>query len=100
MSAGGLQQRGYRLAFSPGGFVWHYRRNTVRAYLKQQTGYGEAEPCLNAVTRKTSIGSAAQSGTAASIPRRASASRRSVPIIYHGLFGTGFSRAFIRRLRA
>jgi GT2 family glycosyltransferase len=41
-----LQQRGYRLAFSAGGFVWHYRRSTVRAYLRQQRGYGEAEALL------------------------------------------------------
>ena len=41
-----LQQRGYRIGFNPAGFVWHYRRSTVRAYLKQQRGYGEAEAIL------------------------------------------------------
>ena len=41
-----LQERGYRLGFTPGGFVWHYRRATVRAYLRQQAGYGEAEALL------------------------------------------------------
>jgi GT2 family glycosyltransferase len=25
-----LQQNGYRLGFSPAGFVWHYRRATAR----------------------------------------------------------------------
>ena len=24
-----LQQRGYKIGFSPAGFVWHYRRSTV-----------------------------------------------------------------------
>ena len=41
-----LQQAGYRLGFSPAAFVWHYRRSTVRDYLKQQRGYGEAEALL------------------------------------------------------
>ena len=41
-----LQQQGYELGFSPGGFVWHYRRATARDYLKQQQGYGEAEALL------------------------------------------------------
>lgn len=41
-----LQQAGYKLGFSPSGFVWHYRRCSVTAYLKQQEGYGEAEALL------------------------------------------------------
>ena len=41
-----LQQHGSSLGFSPGGFVWHYRRATARDYLKQQSGYGEAEALL------------------------------------------------------
>src|SRR5579859_861976 len=35
-----LQQAGGRIGFSPGAFVWHYRRSTVADYLKQQQGYG------------------------------------------------------------
>jgi hypothetical protein len=35
--------RGERIAFCPGGFVWHHRRATVRAFLRQQRGYGYAE---------------------------------------------------------
>ena len=41
-----LQQAGYKIGFSPAAFVWHYRRSTVGAYLKQQHGYGEAEALL------------------------------------------------------
>jgi GT2 family glycosyltransferase len=41
-----LQQAGYEIGFSPAAFVWHYRRSTVGAYLKQQHGYGEAEALL------------------------------------------------------
>jgi glycosyltransferase involved in cell wall biosynthesis len=38
-----LLARGDRIAFSPGGIVWHHRRGTVRAFLRQQRGYGYAE---------------------------------------------------------
>ena len=41
-----LQAAGYRVTFAPGAFVWHYRRQGVRAYLRQQVGYGEAEALL------------------------------------------------------
>ncbi|MEN6484211.1 MAG: glycosyltransferase [Syntrophobacteraceae bacterium] len=38
-----LQNEGYQIGFSPAAVVWHFRRNTVAAYLKQQRGYGKAE---------------------------------------------------------
>ena len=41
-----IQQNGHRIGFSAGGFVWHDRRSTVGAYLKQQMGYGKAEALL------------------------------------------------------
>jgi O-antigen biosynthesis protein len=41
-----LQQAGGELGFSPAAFVWHYRRSTAGAYLRQQYGYGEAEALL------------------------------------------------------
>lgn len=34
------------LRFVPGAMVWHHRRFTVKAYLKQQRGYGYAEALL------------------------------------------------------
>src|SRR5215218_1272602 len=41
-----LQQRGWTLGFSPAAAVWHHRRNSIRAYWKQQRGYGRAEALL------------------------------------------------------
>lgn len=41
-----LQQQGWTLGFSPAALVWHHRRNSVRAYWKQQVGYGKAEALL------------------------------------------------------
>jgi hypothetical protein len=41
-----LQERGWTLGFHPAAMVWHHRRNSVRAYWKQQRGYGRAEALL------------------------------------------------------
>ena len=41
-----LQQEGWTLGFNPAAVVWHHRRNSVRAYLRQQKGYGKAEALL------------------------------------------------------
>ncbi|MGB8348127.1 MAG: glycosyltransferase [Ktedonobacteraceae bacterium] len=41
-----LQQRGWKLGFSPAAMVWHHRRNSVRTYWKQQKNYGKAEALL------------------------------------------------------
>ncbi|AFZ29511.1 glycosyl transferase family 2 [Gloeocapsa sp. PCC 7428] len=41
-----LQQQGWSLGFNPAAVVWHHRRNSVRAYWKQQQGYGKAEALL------------------------------------------------------
>ena len=41
-----LRAAGYRLGFAPGAFVWHWRRPSLRAFLRQQLGYGRAERLL------------------------------------------------------
>lgn len=85
-----LQRRGYALGFSPGGFVWHYRRSTVRDYLAQQRGYGEAEALL--VRRHPEhfnrFGASQWQGRIYSPARTDLITRR--PIIYHGVFSSGF----------
>jgi glycosyltransferase involved in cell wall biosynthesis len=85
-----LQQRGYRIGFCPAGFVWHYRRPTVQAYLRQQSGYGEAEAML--VRRHpeyfNSFGGSVWQGRIYTSSKFGLTLRR--PMIYHGLFGTGF----------
>jgi len=85
-----LQQRGYRIGFSHAGFVWHYRRSTVRAYLKQQRGYGEAEALL--VRRHpeyfNSFGGSIWHGRIYTAAHIGVSVRR--PMIYHGFFGSAF----------
>ncbi|HEX5474409.1 MAG TPA: glycosyltransferase [Vicinamibacterales bacterium] len=41
-----LQARGWRIGFSPSALVWHRHRASVRAYWRQQVGYGEGETWL------------------------------------------------------
>ena len=41
-----LQQRGWTLGFSSAAVVWHHARNSIRAYWRQQRGYGRAEAVL------------------------------------------------------
>jgi len=41
-----LRDAGYRLGFVAGAFVWHWRRPSLRAFLRQQRGYGIAERLL------------------------------------------------------
>ncbi len=41
-----LLDAGFTLGYSPAAFVWHFRRNTVKAYYRQQKGYGRAEAML------------------------------------------------------
>jgi glycosyltransferase involved in cell wall biosynthesis len=83
-----LQQRGYRLGFSPGGFVWHYRRNTIQAYLKQQSGYGEAEAMLERRHPENfnGFGGSVWHGRIYSAAKIGVHTRP--PIIYHGIFGS------------
>lgn len=41
-----LQSRGWTIGFNPAALVWHHRRNSITAYLRQQKGYGRAEALL------------------------------------------------------
>jgi len=40
--------RGWKIGFHPAAVVWHHRRGSVRAYLRQQRGYGRAEALVAA----------------------------------------------------
>jgi glycosyltransferase involved in cell wall biosynthesis len=41
-----LQDAGHTIGFAPAAVVWHHPRTSVRAYLRQQRGYGKAEAML------------------------------------------------------
>jgi glycosyltransferase involved in cell wall biosynthesis len=92
-----LQHLGYTIGFSPAAQVWHYRRNTIQAYLKQQRGYGEAEALLKfkhpdhfnilgASHWRGRIYGGDEIGV-----------RVGGDVIYHGIFGTGLFQTIYRK---
>jgi GT2 family glycosyltransferase len=82
-----LQEQGWTLGFSPAAVVWHHRRNSVRAFWRQQLGYGKAEALLetkwpekyNAAGHLAWAGRLYGRGLAYMLSRRAR--------IYHGTWG-------------
>jgi O-antigen biosynthesis protein len=43
-----IQEAGHTIGFNHSAVVWHHRRNSLKAYWKQQKGYGKAEALLEA----------------------------------------------------
>jgi GT2 family glycosyltransferase/sugar lactone lactonase YvrE len=43
-----LQAKGLKIGFAPAALVWHHHRSSVKAYWRQQVGYGEGESWLDA----------------------------------------------------
>ena len=91
-----LQQAGRWITFAPGAFVWHHRRQTPRAYLRQQAGYGEAEALLEFKhpDRFNRRGASKWQGALYGHSLRGVHLRG--PIIYHGTFGTGLFQCIYR----
>lgn len=84
-----LQDQGYTIGFSPAAIVWHYRRNTVKDYLKQQRGYGKAEALVyfKHPHRFNLLGQARWMGRI--YGGLAAAVTFQQPVIYSGMFGKG-----------
>ena len=83
-----LLDRGMKLGFHPGAMVWHHRRSSLRAYWRQQRGYGKAEALLEAKwpERYNEMGHATWTGRLYGAgPTRALSWRRSR--IYQGVWG-------------
>ena len=90
-----IQYQGYKIGFTPAGFVWHYRRSTIKAYLKQQIGYGEAEALLaqRHPEQFNSFGGGIWHGRIYSPSKYGLILRPAV--IYHGVFGSApFQRVY------
>ncbi len=85
-----FQDAGHAIGFSPAAVVWHFRRNTVRAYLNQQRGYGKAEALVYAKHpfRFNLFGQAKWLGRIyGDLSAALLLSRK--PVIYSGVFGRG-----------
>jgi GT2 family glycosyltransferase len=92
-----LQHAGYTIGFSPAAQVWHYRRNTVKAYLKQQKGYGIAEALLKYKhpDHFNTLGASHWRGKIYGTDQIGV--RMTGDVVYHGLFGTGLFQTIYRR---
>ncbi len=84
-----FQDAGYTIGFAPAALVWHRRRATVRAYLRQQRGYGHAEALLyfKHPHRFNGLGQSRWLGRIYRDPGAGLLGRRSV--IYSGVLGSG-----------
>ncbi len=83
-----LREAGWTLGFCPAAMVWHLPRDSIRAYWRQQRGYGRAEALLEAKwpARYNAAGHATWSGRVygkAIAPLLGGRCR-----IYHGVWGT------------
>jgi O-antigen biosynthesis protein len=92
-----LQHRGYSIGFAPAAQVWHYRRNTVKAYLKQQRGYGTAEALLKYKhpDHFNTLGASFWRGKI--YGGEDIGVRFGSDVIYHGVFGTGLFQTIYRK---
>ena len=92
-----LQHLGYSIGFSPAAQVWHYRRNTVKAYLKQQKGYGIAEALLKYKhpDHFNTLGASHWRGRI--YGGEEIGIKVGGDVIYHGLFGTGLFQTIYRK---
>jgi GT2 family glycosyltransferase len=83
-----IQARGWKLGFTPAAMVWHRRRSSTRAYLRQQWGYGKAEAMLERkwAEKYNAAGHVSWAGRiyADHLHSFGARSRR----IYHGTWGT------------
>jgi O-antigen biosynthesis protein len=80
-----LLDRGWEIGFHPSAVVWHHRRASARAYLRQQRDYGRSEALVAArhPDRFTGLGTARWLGTIYTTSRPRVGSQR----IYRGPFG-------------
>lgn len=90
---------GLRIGYAPAALVWHHRRGTVRAYLRQQAGYGRSEAMVlfKHPHRCNAVGGAQWQGViygdgAVGLPV-------APPMVYHGRFGAGPFQIIYRQNR-
>jgi len=81
-----LREAGFTIGFSPGAVVFHRRRGSVRAFWRQQVGYGRAEALLERKwpERYNGLGHVRWGGRVYG----ADGGPRGRVRVYHGLWGT------------
>ncbi len=84
-----IQESGRTIGFHPSAVVWHLRRNSFKAYWKQQKGYGKAEALLESKwpEKYNSLGHVSWAGriygNGSTLPMKLKKDR-----IFHGTWGS------------
>jgi hypothetical protein len=92
-----LLDAGFTIGYAPAALVWHHRRTSIRAYFKQQEGYGRSEAMLqlkhpgrfNRLGYSQWLGVIYGEGSVGLPVRK--------PTVYHGKFGEGLFQCIYRR---
>jgi GT2 family glycosyltransferase len=92
-------EAGCRIGFAASALVWHHRRSTIRAYLKQQAGYGRAEALLYFKHPHRFNASGASLWNGVIYGESSLGPAQLPPVIYHGRFGTELFPAIYRQNR-
>ena len=92
-----LQAMGWTLGFSPAAMVWHRRRRSVRAYLRQQAGYGKAEALLERKWPEHYNGGGHVKWAGRVYSGRALQPNSNSFRIYYGLWGTAMFQSIYER---
>ena len=92
-----LSDAGHRLGFVPGAFVWHWRRPSIRAFLKQQTGYGKAEKLLLA-KHPVRFGKNGEARWTGFVYGGGAVNVGANSIIYHGPMGQAGYQSIVNRM--
>ncbi len=89
-----LLDRGWTIGFNPAAMVWHHRRDSIRAFWRQQRDYGRAEAMLERKwpEKYNTAGHVSWAGRVYATGRRTFLERWRV---YYGTWGTGaFQRMY------
>ena len=83
-----VRQQGWTIGFSAAAMVWHHRRNSIRAYWKQQLGYGKAEALLERKWLEKYNGAGHITWAGRIYGKGLTLTLGHTPRIYHGIWGS------------
>lgn len=92
-----LLDAGHEIGFAAAAVVWHHRRNTARAFLRQQVGYGRSEAMLigKHYQRFNRLGCSLWRGII--YGEGAVGLATAQPLVFHGRYGSGLFQTIYHR---
>jgi O-antigen biosynthesis protein len=92
-----LLTKGWQIGFNPAAVVWHHRRNSVKAYWKQQKNYGKAEALLEQKWPEKYNGAGHVTWAGRVYGEGPTQLLGGVSRIYHGIWGTSAFQSIYRQ---